>query len=54
VLFVVGAESGGVPEPVLERADLVLRVPMAGFIPTYNLQAALAAVAIERLRQLER
>ena len=30
-----------------------IRVPMAGFIPCYNLQAAVSAVACERLRQLE-
>lgn len=52
-LFVIGAESGGIPEELLSRCDDVLRVPMAGFIPTYNLQGALAAVAFERLRQLE-
>jgi tRNA G18 (ribose-2'-O)-methylase SpoU len=31
-----------------------VRVPMAGFIPSYNVQAAMAAVAAERLRQLAR
>jgi TrmH family RNA methyltransferase len=52
VLFVVGGERHGIPEGVLAEADLVLRIPMAGFIPSYNLQAAMAAVAAERLRQL--
>jgi len=51
-LFVIGGEGQGVPAPVLARCDRVLRVPMAGFIPSYNLQAAMAAVAAERLRQL--
>jgi tRNA(Leu) C34 or U34 (ribose-2'-O)-methylase TrmL len=37
---------------VLAAADRVLRLPMRGFIPSYNLQAAMAAVALERLRQL--
>ncbi len=51
-LFVIGGEGAGIPEPLLARCDEVVRVPMAGFIPAYNLQAAMAAVAAERLRQL--
>ena len=51
-LFVVGGEAGGVPAGLLERCDVVLRIPMRGFVPSYNLQAAVAMVAGERLRQL--
>jgi len=51
-LFVVGGENGGIPRDLLDRCDERIRVPMAGFIPCYNLQAAVSAVAIERLRQL--
>jgi tRNA G18 (ribose-2'-O)-methylase SpoU len=51
VLFVIGGETRGIPAPVLARCDTVVRIPMAGFIPAYNLQAAMAAVAAERLRQ---
>jgi TrmH family RNA methyltransferase len=51
-LFVVGGERHGIPQPVLAAADRVLRLPMRGFIPSYNLQAAMAGVAFERLRQL--
>jgi TrmH family RNA methyltransferase len=51
-LFVVGGERHGVPEEILARADRVLRIPMLGFIPSYNLQAAMAGVAMERIRQL--
>jgi tRNA G18 (ribose-2'-O)-methylase SpoU len=51
VVFVVGGEARGIPEGLLARCDAVLRVPMAGFVPAYNLQAAMAAVAGERLRQ---
>jgi tRNA(Leu) C34 or U34 (ribose-2'-O)-methylase TrmL len=29
-----------------------MRLPMAGFVPSYNLQAAMSMVAYERLRQL--
>ncbi len=50
-LFVVGGERYGISPELLEHCDAVLRLPMAGFIPSYNLQAAMAAVAIERLRQ---
>jgi tRNA G18 (ribose-2'-O)-methylase SpoU len=49
---VIGAEEQGIPTEVLARCEEIVRVPMAGFIPTYNLQGALAAVASERLRQL--
>lgn len=52
VLFVVGAEREGLPGTLLDRCDAVLRLPMAGFVPSYNLQAAVSAVALERLRQL--
>ena len=52
VLLVVGGERDGIPPPVLERCDDIVRVPMAGFIPSYNVQAAMAAVAVERLRQV--
>ncbi len=51
VLFVIGGEGRGIPAPVLRRCDDTIRIPMAGFVPSYNLQAALAAVAVERLRQ---
>jgi tRNA G18 (ribose-2'-O)-methylase SpoU len=50
-IFVVGGENGGIPRDVLERCDARIRVPMAGFIPCYNLQAAVSAIATERLRQ---
>jgi 23S rRNA (guanosine2251-2'-O)-methyltransferase len=51
--LVVGGEAEGIPEAMLARCDAVVRLPMAGFLPSYNLQAAVAAVAAERLRQLE-
>jgi TrmH family RNA methyltransferase len=50
-LFVIGGEEPGVPPDLLERCDAIVRVPMGGFIRSYNLQAALAALAAERLRQ---
>lgn len=51
VLFIVGGEATGVPSAVLERCENVVRIPMAGFIPSHNLQAAVAIIAGERLRQ---
>ena len=50
-VFVVGGENGGIPPDVLARCDARIRIPMAGFIPCYNLQAAVSAIATERLRQ---
>ena len=54
VLLIVGAEADGIPGVVLDSCDLVVRIPMAGFVASYNLQAAVAAIATERFRQLER
>ena len=50
---IVGAEADGIPGVVLNSCDLVVRIPMAGFVASYNLQAAVAAIAAERFRQLE-
>ncbi|HEX7480488.1 MAG TPA: TrmH family RNA methyltransferase [Polyangiales bacterium] len=49
---VIGGERDGIDPVLLTACDAVVRVPMAGFVPSYNLQAAMAAVAVERLRQL--
>ena len=51
VLLVVGGERDGIPEPILSKSDSVIRVPMTGFVPSYNLQAPVAVVAAEALRQ---
>lgn len=51
VLLVVGAENAGVSKEVLDAADEIVRLPMPGFIPSYNLQVAISSLAIERLRQ---
>ena len=52
VLCVLGGEKEGVPRELLDRCDDIVRIPMVGFIPSYNLQAAVACIATERLRQL--
>ncbi len=51
VLLVVGAERNGVSAPVLEAASEVVRLPMDGFVPSYNLQVAVSVLAVEALRQ---
>jgi TrmH family RNA methyltransferase len=50
-LFVVGGEGRSLAPERLAACDVVVRLPMEGFVPCYNLQAAVAAVALERLRQ---
>lgn len=54
LLLVVGGERHGIPREVLDACDEVIRIPMRGFIPSYNLQAAMAIVVGEHLRQLAR
>ncbi len=51
LVMVVGAERHGVSTEMLDAADEVVRLPMKGFVPSYNLQVALSAVALESLRQ---
>ena len=51
LLFVAGGEAEGIPRALLARCDVVTRIPMAGFVASYNLQAAVAILAAERLRQ---
>jgi len=51
---VVGGEASGIPDAMLAGCDEVVRIPTSGFVPSYNLQGAVAAVASEHLRQLSR
>ena len=51
ILLVVGAEREGVSREILEAADQIVRLPMKGFIPSYNLQVAMSCLAIEAIRQ---
>jgi tRNA G18 (ribose-2'-O)-methylase SpoU len=53
VLIIVGGEEAGISEALRSQADAIVRVPMHGFLPSYNLQAAMAIVMGERLRQAE-
>lgn len=51
VMLVVGAEAEGVSATALEAADAVVRLPMQGFVPSYNLQVAVACACVEAARQ---
>ena len=51
VMLVVGGERDGIPDSILSASDSVVRIPMAGFVPSYNLQAPMAVVAAEAMRQ---
>ena len=51
ILLVVGAERDGVTQQVLDNADFVVKLPMNGFVPSYNLQVAVSVLAVEALKQ---
>ena len=51
--IVFGGEAEGIPEALLARADAVVRIPTRGFIPSYNVQAAVGILLGEWLRQNE-
>jgi len=50
-ILAVGAESDGVHASLLAVASAVVRLPMPGFVPSYNLQVAATALLMECLRQ---
>lgn len=47
----VGGEHDGIPESVIKVSHQVIRLPMVGFVPSYNLQTAMGVVAMEALKQ---
>jgi 23S rRNA (guanosine2251-2'-O)-methyltransferase len=51
VVLIVGGERNGISEDILSESDEIVRIPMSGFVPSFNLQAPLSAVAIEAQRQ---
>jgi 23S rRNA (guanosine2251-2'-O)-methyltransferase len=51
IVLVVGGERNGISENILELSDEIIRIPMSGFVPSFNLQAPLSYVAIEAQRQ---
>lgn len=48
---VVGSETTGISNAILESVDDVIEIPMRGFIPSYNVQAAVGMLLGEWLRQ---
>jgi TrmH family RNA methyltransferase len=48
---VVGSETMGIAEAILESVDDIIRIPTRGFIPSYNVQAAVGILLGEWLRQ---
>lgn len=50
-LVIVGSETNGIPSAILDLADEVVRIPSNGFIPSYNVQAAVGICLGEWLRQ---
>lgn len=51
LLLLIGGERHGIPKAVLDACDGAIAIPMRGFIPSYNLQAAMGIVVGEQLRQ---
>ena len=49
--MIVGGEKNGISAEILSESDEIVRIPMSGFVPSFNLQAPLSAVAIEAQRQ---
>ena len=52
--FLVGAELGGVPEALIERARVVVRIPQWGLVPSLNLAVAGSIVVYDYLAKLYR
>lgn len=51
LLAVVGSETTGIDTELLEDVDEIVTIPTAGFIPSYNVQAAVGILLGEWLRQ---
>ena len=52
-VIVVGSEGRGIREKVLEFCDFKATIPMQGKTNSLNVSASVAAIAFERLRQLQ-
>lgn len=51
--FVVGAEARGIPQPILERCDRLLSIPIAAPLESLNVAVAAGIVLFEHRRRLE-
>nr|MBC8498415.1 RNA methyltransferase [Candidatus Bathyarchaeota archaeon] len=52
VAFVLGGEGGGLSQQMLDKCDVVVRIPMSGRLDSLNVGVAAAVVLYERVRQL--
>jgi tRNA G18 (ribose-2'-O)-methylase SpoU len=52
--FLLGAELGGIPETLIERASLVVQIPQWGLVPSLNLAVAGSIVLYDYLSKLHR
>jgi TrmH family RNA methyltransferase len=50
-VVVVGSETTGISDALLRSLDDIIRIPAPGFIPSYNVQAAVGMLLGEWLRQ---
>jgi tRNA G18 (ribose-2'-O)-methylase SpoU len=50
-VVVVGSETTGISDALLRSVDDIIRIPTGGFIPSYNVQAAVGMLLGEWLRQ---
>ena len=51
VAFVLGGEGGGLSKQMLDKCDVVVRIPMSGQLDSLNVGVAAAVVLYERVRQ---
>lgn len=49
--FVLGGEDKGLSPAVRKKCDVLVRLPMAGHVPSLNVAATAAVLVFERLRQ---
>jgi tRNA G18 (ribose-2'-O)-methylase SpoU len=52
--FLIGAELGGVPEDLVDRASVVVQIPQWGLVPSLNLAVAGSIVLYDYLAKLHR
>jgi tRNA G18 (ribose-2'-O)-methylase SpoU len=50
--FLLGAELGGVPDELLEEAELIVQIPQWGLVPSLNLAVAGSIVVYDYLGKL--
>ena len=51
IMLIIGGERAGISDAILQKSDSIVKIPMTGFVPSFNLQAPMAIVAAEAQRQ---